>query len=162
MFLCLRFLHILLWSSHLWTSCIQQKKVSLETILQIHQSLHSLSSVVWHFQTFVPEKKRHNLMFTRLYPLLFNYPKEWQPLFTGNLFCIFMALLYNLIVLTTMKSFLYIVWNISSRLTSSITKWWRKILEDIASSITATQLQPMNFLPTIIIGYTMHQPSLVW
>ena len=81
---------------------------SFEPILQMHQSLHSLFSVVWHIQTLVPKRKRHNIMFTSLCYLLFSYPKE-SPVFAGNFFCLLMTLLLSLIVLVSLKSFLYIL-----------------------------------------------------
>ena len=86
--------------------------------------------------------------------------------FTGNLFYILHDPVITLIVLVSLKSFLYIVWNISSRLTSFMgcftTRWLLETFEDVAAVI-ATWLQTMDFLPTILItGPAMHQTSFVW
>ena len=70
--------------------------------------------------------------------LFFNYLKE-SPVFNGNfLYTSFMTLLFSLTVLTSLKSFMYVAWNIFTRMTSfmgsSITKWWLEILENVAST----------------------------
>ena len=138
--------------------------VSVEPLLHIPQYLHSLSFAVWYFQTLVSKSDK-----TSCLPAYFVFSSticKNRLSSLENSSTSFKTLLFTLIVLSLLKSLLYIVWNIFSRLTlfmaSSITEWWLEIFE-YGASITATWLQPIIFLLIILImGPTMHQPSLVW